>query len=155
MNNSDRNNARRLIRKIELVESQKDTIPDESVHQLYDSFNVGLFLPSEILQQKIRERVDARVSGGILEELDRLTAQGYSFDLPSFSSLGYREWKEYHATPSEENKKLAIAAWIHDEIGYTKKQRTWFQKQPAIRWFDSSNPYSLVEISEAVSLWYT
>ena len=157
MNNSDRNNPRRLIRKIEIVYSTPGVAPLASPgveRSRYDSLVVCLTLPSEELQKRIEIRVNHRIDQGIIEEIQTLLKKGYSFDLPSLNTFGYKEWKNYIEHPTEENKIKAIADWTRDEIQYAKKQMTWFRKQKNITWFDISRSTFLSDIRENVTVWY-
>ncbi|MCX8008745.1 MAG: tRNA (adenosine(37)-N6)-dimethylallyltransferase MiaA [Patescibacteria group bacterium] len=151
MNDSDRNNPRRLIRKIEIFNSQ---FKINRTHPKYDVLVIGL-LASVSLHQRVRDRVNKRLEQGILKEIQRLIQRGYDWNLPSMSSFGYKEWREYFDHPTEEAKRQAVENWISHEITYAKKQMVWFKKQRYIRWFDIDQSAYKDAIQEMISVWYT
>ena len=163
MNNSDRNNSRRLMRKLEVAASVREKItsgvsfdsPDVGKSRNKpDELSIGLRLNLEELQKKIQLRVQDRVRQGILKEIQTLLDDGYSWNLPSLNTFGYKEWKQYFERPSDLTKQKAIEEWVHDEIQYAKRQITWFKKQEAVEWFDMSEPDYQKKIREMVALWY-
>ncbi|MCX6732188.1 MAG: hypothetical protein NTV98_01465 [Candidatus Roizmanbacteria bacterium] len=102
MNNSDRNNPRRLIRRIEIAESggilplvaQEETLSSRltNLGVLEGNFTIT-YLPffhatTDIVRQKITERVEARMSGGAIQEVENLLKEGYTKKvLQSFDCL--------------------------------------------------------------------
>jgi tRNA dimethylallyltransferase len=152
MNHSDKHNPRRLIRKIEIVSSSSKTLQKYS--PAYHVLSIGVMMKHDTLKKKIRERVLQRLDQGIIEEITRLLRKGYSWDLPSMNTFGYKEWKQYIEHPAEENKTIAIENWIDHEIEYARKQMVWFKKQKNICWFDMGRPDALEQIRETVRLWY-
>lgn len=146
MNNSDRLNPRRLIRKIEIC--QHGYNHDEK-HTSYDYLMVGLTAPYPFLYRCIDERVDERVRQGIQDEIAVLLAKGYSWDLPSLNTLGYIEWKD-----ADKNTDEIIQSWKYHEHAYARRQMSWFKKQPDIHWFDISAPGYVQLIEELVGFWY-
>jgi len=125
MNNSDWNNPRRLIRRIEIGE-MKSKNPNKG---MYDVLSIGLTAPLQELYRRIDARMDARIQAGLKDEIRCL--QNYSSELPSMSAIGVNE----HA--------------------YAKRQLTWFRKQKDIRWFDLTHEGYIGEIESVVHSWYT
>jgi len=152
LNNSDQNNPRRLIRRIEVITATPGV--KKTLRQKYDTYTIGLTTPPEELVKRISVRVNDRVKKGIVDEVALLVKNGHSFDLPSMNTFGYKEWKNYGDQPTASNKQQAIDSWIHDEIVYAKKQLVWFKKQASINWFDSSESSTHRQINEQVKLWY-
>lgn len=88
LNNSDRNNSRRLIRAIEIAgNSSNRTHIANSPNYL--TLTLTLIAPIETLKQRISERVTRRISNGAVLELNRLITK-YSSTLPSFTACGYQ-----------------------------------------------------------------
>jgi len=132
MNDSDWNNPRRLIRKIEIAnakKSVKSTRNDAFLAQS-DTFIVGLTAPLSVLDQRIDDRLDKRKKAGMDEEIEALRMR-YDDGLPSMSAIGVNE----HA--------------------YARRQLTWFKRQPGIVWFDVSKDGALGEVEKTVRQWYT
>lgn len=167
MNVSDQKNPRRLIRKIELCMYGKteSLLDPQQTHPSYDVCSIGLTAQNQYLYRRIDERVDNRVKEGVLGEVRRLLRNKYSWELPSMSSLGYRQWKPYlegsklksQSSNIEKNtlKKKIIQQWKYDEHAYARRQMTWFGKQPDILWFDIAAPGYREKVEEAVKAWYT
>jgi tRNA dimethylallyltransferase len=89
----DPHNARRIIRALEVIETtgrpfseQRTKVPPPFVPLM-----LAISLPRADLYRRIDSRVDAMLSGGWVEEVERLLAAGCTPSLPAFSSAGYRE----------------------------------------------------------------
>ncbi len=126
MNQSDWNNPRRLIRKIEIKKYKKLTHKKKE----FDSFMIGLAAPLPILYERIDRRLEERMKQGMNEEIEKLI-QKYGRDVAAMSAIGLNE----HA--------------------YARRQMTWFRRMPDIHWFDiTKNSYER-EIIKTVRTWYT
>ncbi len=134
MNNSDWNNPRRLIRKIEIA----NHVPIRTdVRQSLDSFLIGLTMPMPDLQKRIQERVAKRIAQGALEEFSRLRSM-YG-DVIALQAPGYR----------------SVDTWGTDEYSYAKRQMTWFKKDSQIHWFDARAEDLIASVTDSVLAWYT
>lgn len=158
MNNSDRYNPRRLIRAIEIELSNQQSSPAIVIEKYHhDELIVGLTAGRDILNERIKERVEKRIREGILEEIEALLNQGYTFDLPSFSASGYKIWKEYFQSEDSRKKDILntiVKKWILQENQYAKRQMTFFRKMEKINWFDINDENFLNCISDQVKRWY-
>lgn len=126
MNNSDWNNPRRLIRKIEITTSKKS--PQNITH--FDALIIGLTAPIRYLDKQIDRRLKKREKQGLYAEIQKLRKK-YSPNLPSMSAIGINE----HA--------------------YVRRQITWFKKQHGILWFDITKKDAVKNIIKEVHTWYT
>lgn len=158
LNNSDKNNPRRLMRKIEIVPSHSNSNLRSTIHDLpsYDVLIIGLTAPTSVLYERIDLRVEERVAMGVEEEIKALLDAGYSWDLPSMNTLGYKEWKDFLSAipaPEPESRLLAVKQWKFDEHAYARRQMTWFKKMNGIEWF--TIPVQADGIGTRVSSWYT
>ncbi len=159
MNNSDRHNSRRLIRAIEVErylahrQSKREDNSREWNMKNSNILQIGLTATKEALYTRIDERIDERVRQGIIEEIRSLLAKGYSWDLPSMSGLGYREFKDYFTGKAELEE--IINRWKLHEHAYARRQMTWFKKQRAINCFDITDPSFSMMIQRLVRSWYT
>lgn len=131
MNNSDRNNPRRLIRRIEITESEK-ALPSLPPHETL-SARLGptiTYMPffhssTDIVREKITLRVEERLKNGALEETKNLLKKGYTQDDPGMNAIGYQQLITYlnGKTTLDEAKKQ----WITKEVQYAKRQKTYFK----------------------------
>jgi tRNA dimethylallyltransferase len=149
MTQSDRANPRRLIRAIEI--SLQGLSPKVSPLEL-DVLWIGLTAPLKYLDRLIETRVKQRVQAGAQKELARLLAQGYSWDLPAFSALGYRQWRPFFS--GQASLAAVVKAWQRAEKQYARRQLTWFRKNRQIHWFDVSGNY-YPQVVKLIRTWYT
>lgn len=152
MNDSDRNNPRRLIRAIELSINKKTITNNKNKAVKPDFLMIGLTAPRKDLYKRIDERVGKRVKQGIIKEIKELLGKGYGWNLPSMSGLGYRQWKEFFE--GKETKNEAIQKWKYAEHAYLRRQLTWFKKDKRIIWYDIRKGDYDDKIVALVSSWY-
>lgn len=150
LNHSDFHNPRRLIRAIEIGLSDQMAI-HLTKKEVFDILTIGLHCPLPILKQRIYQRVISRINSGFDAEVESLSRQ-YDFNLPAFSSTGYRIWYEYQQGHIDQH--TAINKWHLSELQYAKRQLTWFKKQPQIHWFDITSQNYRSEIEQIVKNWY-
>lgn len=157
MNVSDRKNPRRLIRAIE-VASEQQTVSSKKLDTEYcklDTLFIGLTALYKILYQRIDKRIDDQIKMGAEKEVRKLLKQGYTWDLPAMSAMGYGVWR-----PLFENKttiKETVQRWKYDEHGYARRQMTWFKKalrQAQGHWFDITETGFKERIEKLVEGWY-
>lgn len=154
LNDSDKKNPRRLIRKIEIISSESPKVRISSKDQ-YDTYIIGLYASKEIVKARIRSRVAERVKLGIVDEIKSLLDKGYTWDFPSLNTLGYKEWKLFLKNPNEATKSEAISEWVRNEVNYAGKQMTWFKKQQGIEWFNVDESDLTDKVAARVAAWYT
>src|SRR3989344_4874180 len=155
MNNSDKNNPRRLIRAIEITKYllTHNISINRSVDKQLDILLIGLTASKEVLCNRIDKRVDQRIKDGALDEVKELLKRGYSWDLHAFSSTGIRQLKEYFE--GKEKLEEAVNKWKLAEKQYAKRQLTWFKKMKDIHWFDIETSNYQKQIEDLVQKWYT
>lgn len=151
LNNSDRNNPRRLMRKIEVAQSK--SVPSEK-HVQYDTYWIGLRLTKEEELQRIQQRVKQRVEHDAIGEIKKLLAKNYFWELPSMQAIGYSEWKKYIEMPTEEAMQEAVHLWELHELQYAKRQLTWFKKNTSIHWYQVSLSDMREQIVQESTAWY-
>ncbi len=144
MNNSDKNNPRRLIRAIEIIlshpersEGSWDSSPSGTQDQ-NDILFLGLYCDKKILKKKIDKRVDERLKQGALTEVESLFKDYDSLAPQIKQASGYRQLFEY--LKGECTLEKAVENWKIAEHQNAKKQMTWFRKQKNIQWFDRESP---------------
>lgn len=130
----DQKNKRRLIRAIEvcILSGVPFSEQQNKGEPLFSVLQIGIDLPREELYNRINQRVENQLEQGLEKEVTGLIKQKYSWDLPSLSGIGYREFKDYFAglinlDQLKENLK-------QDTRNYAKKQLTWFRKDKRIVW---------------------
>ena len=152
--NVDARNVRRVIRYLEVsllggaVSARwrrRDAIP---------ATKVGLEPPRPWLVERIERRARAMVEQGVLDEARGLLARAIDPRLPSMSAHGYVHWMAH--LRGEIDLERAIQLTIRDTRAYSRRQMTWFRRDPAVRWCDPTSINSVAFVSallgEAASL---
>jgi tRNA dimethylallyltransferase len=98
---------------------------------------LGLSLPRPALFARIDARLDAMLAAGLVDEVRGLAAQGYGWDLPAMSALGYGQIGRY--LRSECSLDEAITLVRRATRQFVRRQANWFKPgDQAIHWFESS-----------------
>ena len=139
----DLKNPRRVLRALEVVITNGDSfVPQQTKSApLYNVLQIGLNWPREELYERVNKRVEVQMDEGLLEETQKLVKK-YPWDLPSMSSIGYRQIGYY--LKGELSLPEAIEILKRDTRRYAKKQMTWFKRNKRINWI-SKNDFKLAE----------
>lgn len=126
----DTRNKRRIIRAIE-AKGERPTKKPLRPGVLI----VGLRLDNDELRRRIERRTDKMLRAGLEKEVKRLAAE-YGWDSEPMKGIGYREWCAYFegGQTLEETRRKIVSATMN----LAKRQRTWFKRNPDIRWFESA-----------------
>lgn len=129
------NNARYVIRAIEIFMATKSPKNDKRAEPKYEILQFGLNWPREKLFERIEMRVDAQLKKELIEETKLLLKMGYDKILPSMTSLGYKEIIKYlnGELTLEETAELLKK----NTRNYAKRQITWFKRDKNIIWLDA------------------
>jgi tRNA dimethylallyltransferase len=140
----DQNNPVRIIRAIEIAQVL-GTVPMHAPENRYDVLWIGIDLPKEVLRENIHSRLLARIDAGMVEEAEKLHAQGLSYDRMEALGLEYRYLAWYLQGLLERDEMLKD---LESEIDkYAKRQMTWFKKNENIRWFNPANGAGVITLS--------
>ena len=132
----DARNVRRVIRYLEIaaIAGPPSALWKATEAERIPARKLGLRPPREVLARRIEERVRRMVSDGVLDETARLLERGIDLSLPSMTGHGYPHWARH--LRGELDVETAIALTVRDTKAYSKRQMTWFRKDPEIRWSD-------------------
>jgi tRNA dimethylallyltransferase len=144
----DPRNRRRLVRYLEVATIAGGAVPRVRGASIA-ALRIGLRPPRETLIVAIERRVRAMVEAGVLDETRALIARGVDPRLPSMSAHGYVHWAAH--LRAEIDLETAIARTSRDVRAYSRRQMTWFRRDPAIRWFDPTETDPLEDIVEAAA----
>ncbi|MHB1415761.1 MAG: tRNA (adenosine(37)-N6)-dimethylallyltransferase MiaA, partial [Chloroflexota bacterium] len=131
----DPRNVRRVIRALEVYEVTGRRISElqESQPPPYRVLTIGLTVERTELYRRIDVRVDWMIENGLVEETRSLIERGYGCDLPSMSSLGYRQICMY--LNGEINLPEAVNLIKTRTHRFARQQYTWFRlDDPSITW---------------------
>ncbi|MFH1561251.1 MAG: tRNA (adenosine(37)-N6)-dimethylallyltransferase MiaA [Patescibacteria group bacterium] len=151
LNQSDRANPRRLIRKIEIATSKEIGSGFAGVRA--DVLFLGLTGELKKIYQRIDLRVEQRLKEGLAEEIKGLLDSGVGWGDPGMNTLAYKEFYPYF----EDDSPLEdiVRRWKFNEHGYARRQLTWFKKDPRIQWFDIFDPDWNLSLLKLVDQWYS
>jgi tRNA dimethylallyltransferase len=111
---------------------------------------LGLTMERDALYARVDARVDAMVERGLVDEVQRLLAMGYEWELPAMSGLGYIQFKPYvegEATLEEAVERIKL-----DTHDFIRRQYTWFRPTAEdIHWLDAADPDHVAEAKALVA----
>ncbi len=133
------NNTRRIIRALEVIEATGEKMSALQTRHPppYPITQLGLSLPRPLLYARVDARIDKMLENGLVDEVRGLVARGYAFDLPSMTSLGYREIGAY--VRGEISLEQAVTLLKSNTRKFIRHQANWFRPGDSrIHWFDLS-----------------
>ena len=131
----DARNPRRVIRALEVARADATPRPRRTPPP-YSVAVIGLAMDDEALRRRIDDRVDAMLAAGWVDEVRGLLDSGYGPELPSMSSLGYREIADH--LRGRLSLEEAADTVRRGTRRFARRQRAWFKPADArIRWFDA------------------
>jgi tRNA dimethylallyltransferase len=132
----DHRNVRRTTRALEVILKTGIRFSDLRQKQTcrYDPLVLGIIRPREILYQRIDERIDAMLAGGLIREVQNLLAAGFSPELPTMSAIGYGEIIKYLL--GQISLEEAIVLIKRNTRIFVRRQSNWFKPDDErITWF--------------------
>ncbi|WP_214878284.1 tRNA (adenosine(37)-N6)-dimethylallyltransferase MiaA [Exiguobacterium sp. ERU653] len=127
------NNVRRVVRALEVAMQGDTQTTDSAPSEHYDYRLFVLHADREMLYARINQRVDAMMEAGLVEEVERLLAQGYR-DTQAMRAIGYKEIIPY--VEGEISKDRATYLLKQHTRQFAKRQLTWFRHQFDGIWVD-------------------
>ncbi len=130
------NDLRRITRALEVWKATGRPISAAwgDLRPVMDALVVGLRLEREDLYRRIDARVEDMARRGLVAEVRRLVADGYTRALVSGQALGYKEIVAYldgALTLPEALEQVKRAT-----RNYAKRQMTWFRRERDVIWLD-------------------
>lgn len=105
-------------------------------NSLFDAKIFGLSVERDDLYRRIDQRAASMFSDGLLDETEELLKRGFSCNLKSLQTIGYRE--SIRCLRNELTLAEAIKLTQQESRRYAKRQLTWFRKNNSIIWVDSA-----------------
>jgi len=147
----DPRNIRRTIRALEvcLTTGARFSELGRAVPPPYRITQIGLTLSRPELYARIDARVDRMMAQGLVAEVESLVVQGYGWELPSMSGLGYRQIGEY--LRGEVSLDEAVANIKRATRDFVRRQYAWFRlDDERIRWFEATNASRVYQCVEMI-----
>ena len=156
MNYSDRQNSRRLVRAIEIIQNSNLKIQTSKLQfktKNYDVFRIGLIASKEILYERVNERVVSRINQGMIEEARRLYENGLTIERMKQLGLEYGVLADYLDGKIKTRDEL-IQIMQNKIHRFVRRQLTWFKKENDVNWFDIEDKNYFSKIEKVVAKWY-
>lgn len=144
----DPHNRPRLIRALEIAASAKSLPMWDIRCPTYDTLWIGLDVPKAVLDEKIDERLKARMKHGMVAEAKYLHAAGLSYKRMEALGLEYRSLARL--LQKKVTRVEMLTELSHAIKQYAKRQRTYWRRNKDIEWF---SPTGVEEIYTAVTAW--
>lgn len=139
---ADLRNTQRVMRALEVCRASgqpySSFISGQHKELPYDVVWVGLNTDRPALYERINCRVDLMMDAGLLDEVRSLLPQR---QLNALRTVGYTELMAYlegHCTAIE-----AVENIKKNTRNFAKRQITWFNKEPKIKWFRPEDTKSI------------
>ena len=136
--NIDTLNPQRIIRSLEVCiitgKPYSSFLSNSTKKRSFSNLKFLLFLDKEILYNNINLRVDKMIKDGLIEEVESLKNLN---NLNALNTVGYKEIFNY--LNGKTDKKSAIEQIKTNTKKYSKRQMTWFKKDPSYQWINNTD----------------
>jgi tRNA dimethylallyltransferase len=131
----DPRNRRRIIRAVEIAEQGFPVKTSHVNAPQYEFCQLGLTWPRDVLRERIRSRLRARLDEGMIGEVRDLLSQGVSYERLEALGLEYRFVARFlrggYAGEEELFDELSRAIYR-----FAMRQLAWFRRDKSILWLD-------------------
>lgn len=139
----------RIGRAIELIRSEGKSVTqiqrefaDAQAPFPYPLLKIGLRWEREALRERVAARTEKMLAGGLIAEVEALLDRGLG-EWSALQSVGYREVLEYLQLPSNARDLSKLRDEItQNTMALAKRQRTWFQRDQNIHWFEGATGFA-------------
>ncbi len=143
------NDVHRIVRALEVFHTSGKPLSafwkNEAAAAPYDFHFIGLAMPRDELYNRIDRRVDLMIENGLIDECRKLLELGYSPELNSLQTVGYKE--VFAFLDGKLDEQQMIEEIKRHTRNYAKRQMTWFRKNPNPPWVEAKESYSIEKIA--------
>ena len=151
----DPRNVRRIIRALEVHRTTDTPFSQLQYKQAppFDILIIGLNTDRVELYRRVDLRVDEMIEQGLVDEVKRLMAMGYGFNLPAMSGIGYKQIGMF--LKGELTLAAATQQIKFETHRFVRHQFAWLRlKDNRIHWFDIQNKVES-EVTAAIAQFVT
>jgi tRNA dimethylallyltransferase len=134
----DPKNGRRVVRALEVLEQGGQThgaaLPDAPLLWHPSTRILGLHVERSTLVQRLDLRVERMWQAGMLDEVERLRAQGIERGVTASRAIGYAQALAQLRGESTEQEAIAETRALTRR--YARRQVSWFKRYPGIQWLE-------------------
>jgi tRNA dimethylallyltransferase len=135
-------NGRRIVRALEVIEltGAPFTATMPGFESVYDTIQIGLERAD--LDDRVAVRVHRMMAQGFVEEIRRLLPFGLRNSPTAGKALGYAQLLAVldDAGAVDGDLAAAVQATIRATRRFVRRQRSWFGRDPRVRWLDAAAP---------------
>ncbi len=148
-NTTDLTDRARLIRALEIAEFELSRGVESGLEQPeIRAFVIGIHWERGILRRRITVRLEQRLAGGLIDEVERLLASGIGHERLETLGLEYRYVSRYlRGRLSREDMQRELNIRIHQ---FAKRQLTWFRRMERqglkIHWIEGGDDASAMRL---------
>jgi tRNA dimethylallyltransferase len=143
----ERGNRRRVVRALEVTIGSGRPFssygPGVAAFPPTDWRLAGVWLPREVVAERIEKRFSAMLDAGLVEEVRHLAGHPGGLSRTARQALGYRELLSH----VEEGTSLgaAVDLAVRRTRQFARRQRMWWRRDPRVRWYGSAqNPLAIL-----------
>ena len=139
---------RRTVRALEVIEltgkPYKASQPPKDAPPRWGTRLLGLRTTADWLNPRIELRTLQMFERGLIEEVERLQAQGLVADSTAGRAIGYAQ--VFQAQRGELTWNEAVERTITGTRRYVRRQRSWFNRDKRIVWLDAAGDTTAQEL---------
>ncbi|MGH9288941.1 MAG: tRNA (adenosine(37)-N6)-dimethylallyltransferase MiaA [Acidimicrobiales bacterium] len=140
-------NRRRILRALEVTIGSGRPFssfgPGLEVYPPSRFHIVGIELPFPTLAARIEHRYRQQIAAGFVAEARRLLVDPRGISRTAGQGLGYKELFAHLTGACSLDEAVAVA--VRRTRRFARRQRSWFGRDPRIRWLRADDPAELVE----------
>ncbi len=133
-------NGRRIVRALEVIEltGRPFTATMPGFDSIYNCVHIGL--DRDDLDDRVALRVGRMMAAGFLEEVRALLPAGLRASPTAGKALGYAQLLDCldDAGAIRHDPEQAVAATVRATRRFVRRQRSWFRRDPRVRWLDAA-----------------
>jgi len=142
-------NTRRVVRALEVIRltgrpfSSFGPGIQEYGATVFPVRMVGVWLPRDALDARIRARVEAMVRAGLVDEVTALRDRAGGLSRTATQAIGYQEVLAHLSGACTLDEALTVMATRTRQ--FARRQRMWFRRDPRISWLAGAENPSVLE----------
>lgn len=125
----NRQNKRYLIRTLE----RNGNEPNDRKKMRANTIIIGVNAPRDILEIRIRKRVEMMIDSGFITEVKQLLEK-YDPSVPGLNAPGYKAFVPY--VENRVSLEEATNQFVANDLRLAKRQLTWFKRNKSIHWIN-------------------
>jgi tRNA dimethylallyltransferase len=143
-------NGRRIVRALEVIELTgrpfTAALPTYGTGA-YDNVQIGVDPPLPELDRRIEARVHRMFADGLVEEVRALVRCGLRQGITASRALGYAQ--VLRLLDGSLTEEQARAETVRATRRFARRQRSWFRRDPRVRWVAEPDPAAALATMQA------